>query len=76
MQSPRVSAVVPLRPLTLGELLDAAVGLLRENALALLPVAFILAALEQGVLYPLRNLADVSAPMYLPPIPTTSPSTG
>ncbi|MBT8228285.1 MAG: hypothetical protein HKP61_04090 [Dactylosporangium sp.] len=58
---------MPLRPLTVGELLDAAVGLLRENAKTLLAVALVLAAVEQVALYPLRDLAAVRPPTYFPP---------
>ncbi|MBN1170808.1 MAG: hypothetical protein JXA67_01425 [Micromonosporaceae bacterium] len=68
MEQERASTVVPLRPLTLGEVLDAAVGLLRENALALLPAALICSAVEQAILYPLRVLADVRPPTYFPPV--------
>lgn len=54
--------MLPLRPLTLGELLDAAVALLRANARALLPVAFLLALAEQIALLPLR--LGVAEPAY------------
>jgi hypothetical protein len=47
--------VLPLRPLTLGELLDAAVMLLREHAWVYLSVAALLAAGEQAALYPLHT---------------------
>ncbi|GAA3202561.1 hypothetical protein ACFO1B_07035 [Dactylosporangium siamense] len=53
------SPVIPLRPLTFGELLDAAVQLLRINARLLLIVAFVLALCEQAVLFPLRSAAGV-----------------
>jgi hypothetical protein len=53
------SPVIPLRPLTFGELLDAAVQLLRVNARLLLIVAFVLALCEQAVLFPLRSAAGV-----------------
>jgi hypothetical protein len=66
VQPSRPSGVVPLRPLTLGELLDAAVGLLRQNAWSLLLVGGAVAAVEQIVLYPLRLAASVTAPGYLP----------
>jgi hypothetical protein len=59
-------AVIPMRPLTLGELLDAAVGLLRANAALLLVSAFVLATLEQTLLLPLRMLNDVLPPSSLP----------
>ncbi|MET7417573.1 hypothetical protein [Dactylosporangium sp. NPDC005555] len=51
--------VIPLRPLTFGELLDAAVLLLRANARLLLIAAFVLAVCEQAVLFPLRSAAGV-----------------
>ncbi|MDG6108377.1 hypothetical protein Daura_46760 [Dactylosporangium aurantiacum] len=53
------SPVIPLRPLTFGELLDAAVQLLRTNARLLLIAAFVLAVCEQAVLFPLRAAAGV-----------------
>jgi hypothetical protein len=59
--------VIPLRPLTLAERLDAAVELLRRNALGLLCAAAVLAVVEQALLYPLRALADVSPPWYFDP---------
>ena len=61
-----MSNAVPLRPLTAGELLDAAVGLLRNNAVALLGSAAVLAAVEQLALYPLRRYAIAMPPYYLP----------
>jgi hypothetical protein len=54
------SPVIPLRPLTFGELLDAAVQLLRINARLLLIAAFVLAVCEQAVLFPLRAAAGVA----------------
>ncbi len=51
--------VLPLRPLTTGELIDSAVGLLRLRAPVMLGLGFVLAAAEQLALYPLRRLADV-----------------
>ena len=59
------SAVLPLRPLTLGELLDAAVALLRGQARVLIGIAAVLAAVEQAVLYPLRAIS--AQPPYLVP---------
>ncbi|MEJ3741870.1 hypothetical protein WEI85_01025 [Actinomycetes bacterium KLBMP 9797] len=58
--------MLPLRPLTVGELLDAAVTLLREYARVLLPAAAVLAAAEQAVLAPLRLAADAEPPAYPP----------
>jgi hypothetical protein len=55
---------MPLRPLTFGELLDAAVNLLRRHGRIFLAAALVLAILEQLVLYPLRHLAGLSAPFY------------
>jgi hypothetical protein len=45
---------LPLRPRTVGELLDAAVGQVRGIAPILLPVALLLSVLEQLALTPLR----------------------
>ncbi len=50
---------LPLRPLTTGELLDAAVVLLRTRAGKLVGLGVALALLEQAILFPLRRLADV-----------------
>ncbi|WP_067497562.1 hypothetical protein [Actinoplanes sp. TFC3] len=57
---------LPLRPMTLGELLDAAMTLLRARALPLLVTAGVLAGLEQLVLLPFRELAFATAPFYGP----------
>lgn len=57
---------LPLRPMTLGELLDAAVALLRSRAVPLLATAAGLAIVEQAVLRPLRAGAFATAPYYLP----------
>ncbi|UQU63415.1 hypothetical protein COUCH_31055 [Couchioplanes caeruleus] len=57
---------LPLRPMTLGELLDAAMTLLRARALPLLVTAGVLAVLEQAALMPLRELASASPPVYGP----------
>ncbi|OJF15334.1 hypothetical protein [Couchioplanes caeruleus] len=57
---------LPLRPMTLGELLDAAMTLLRARALPLLLTAGVLAALEQALLMPLRHAASASPPLYGP----------
>ncbi len=61
--------LLPLRPLTVGELLDAAVSLLRAHGRALLPVAAVLAAVEQALLAPLRLAAGAEPPAYLPEFP-------
>jgi hypothetical protein len=57
----------PLRLLTIGELLDAAINLLRRNALGLLALGAGLAAIEQLLLYPLRRAAAMTPPWYFPP---------
>jgi hypothetical protein len=50
---------LPLRPLTTGEVLDAAVVLLRARAAKLIGLGFAFAFTEQLVLYPLRRMADL-----------------
>src|SRR2546430_880291 len=60
------TGVLPLRPLTFGELLDAAVLLLRGNARVFLAVAALLAAGEQVLMYPLRIAAGIRPPFGLP----------
>jgi hypothetical protein len=57
---------LPLRPMTLGELLDAAISLLRARALPLIGVAAVLALLEQVLLVPVRVAAHLTPPFYLP----------
>ncbi|GIH07063.1 hypothetical protein Rhe02_51300 [Rhizocola hellebori] len=47
-------SALPRRPLTVGELLDAAAQLVRNRAVILLPVAALFAIAEQAILYPLR----------------------
>ena len=59
------AGVLPLRPLTVGELLDAAVALLRTRAWPLLGTGLLLAAIEQAILYPLRSAAFIGA-FYVP----------
>lgn len=49
---------LPRRPLTIGELLDAAVELVRGRAWPLLAVSLLLALGEQAALYPLRSALD------------------
>jgi hypothetical protein len=56
---------LPLRPLTTGELLDAAVVVLRTRTGHLIWLGFILAAAEQALLFPLRRLAEVDS-SFLP----------
>lgn len=50
---------IPLRPLTTGEVLDAAVVLLRTRAGKLLGLGLAFALAEQAVLFPLRRLVDL-----------------
>ncbi|MEU1751213.1 hypothetical protein ABZ436_00925 [Micromonospora matsumotoense] len=58
------TAVLPRRPLTVGELLDSAVLLLRAQGRVLIPLGVLLAAGEQLLLYPLRRLADAVPPVW------------
>ncbi|MEU6073242.1 hypothetical protein [Micromonospora sp. NPDC047074] len=58
------TAVLPRRPLTVGELLDSAVLLLRGQARVLVPVALALTVAEQLLLYPLRLAADTGPPVW------------
>lgn len=58
--------VIPLRPLTLSEILDAAVELLRRNATRLLATSAGLAVAEGLLLYPFQLLAGVTPPWYFP----------
>ncbi|OWV10520.1 hypothetical protein B5D80_07050 [Micromonospora wenchangensis] len=58
------TAVLPRRPLTVGELLDSAVLLLRAQGRVLVPLGVLLAAGEQLLLYPLRRLADALPPVW------------
>lgn len=60
------SETIPLRPLTLAEMLDSALELLRRNALGLLTVSAVLAVIEQVLLYPLRAAAGAVPPHYDP----------
>jgi hypothetical protein len=60
------SEVIPLRPLTMAEILDAAVELLRRNALGLITVSALLALAEQAALLPFRLSAQVVPPWYFP----------
>ncbi|MGR6317393.1 hypothetical protein Q2K19_05995 [Micromonospora soli] len=60
------TAVLPRRPLTVGELLDSAVLLLRGQARLLVPLGVLLALGEQVLLHPLRLLAGARPPEWLP----------
>ncbi|MGC5053544.1 hypothetical protein ACLQ2S_19030 [Micromonospora sp. DT48] len=60
------TVVLPGRPLTVGELLDSAVLLLRAQAPVLLPFAAVLAAGEQLLLRPLRLAVDATGPLWWP----------
>jgi len=57
---------IPLRPMTLGELLDAAMALLRRRALPLLTAAVLLAGAEQAALAPLRAWGNMTPTWYGP----------
>jgi len=59
------ASAVPLRPLTTGELLDAAVVVLRTRTGRLIQLGAVVALGEQAVLFPLRRLADVDS-SFLP----------
>ncbi|MFI5836041.1 hypothetical protein ACIA5A_20440 [Micromonospora sp. NPDC051300] len=59
-------AVLPPRPLTVGELLDSAVLLLRDQARVLLPLAVPLVLAEQVLLHPMRVLAGAHPPGWWP----------
>lgn len=69
-----VPAVIPMRPLTFGELLDAAVSLLRAHAPVLLGSALVLAVCEQALLYPLRAAAGNRQPLFGPHWDNIGPS--
>ena len=56
--------IVPLRAMTAGEILDAAVALLRRRALPLLCLSLTLAAAEQLLLTRLRAGAGLEPPFY------------
>jgi hypothetical protein len=58
------TGIIPLRAMTAGEILDAAVALLRRRALPLLTLALALAAAEQVLLSRLRETAGLSPPFY------------
>ncbi|MER6595744.1 hypothetical protein ABT214_28600, partial [Micromonospora purpureochromogenes] len=59
------TAVLPRRPLTVGELLDSAVLLLRTQGRLLLPLGALFAVGEQLLLHPLRLAAGVEPPSWL-----------
>ncbi|MEU4563077.1 hypothetical protein AB0F72_32240 [Actinoplanes sp. NPDC023936] len=58
--------VLPMRPMTAGELLDAGAALLRQRAWPLLAAAAPLVAVEQLVLAGMRQRAGLSPPAFLP----------
>ncbi|MDI6105099.1 hypothetical protein QLQ12_41595 [Actinoplanes sp. NEAU-A12] len=58
------TGIVPLRAMTAGEVLDAAVALLRQRALPLLTLSLVLAAAEQLLLGRLRDAAGLRPPFY------------
>jgi hypothetical protein len=57
---------LPLRPMTLGELLDAAMALLRRRARVLLTCAAVLSVAEQLLLGPMRAAGAMTPPYYGP----------
>ncbi|MET8147967.1 hypothetical protein ACIBSW_13625 [Actinoplanes sp. NPDC049668] len=57
---------LPLRPMTLGETLDAAISLLRARAVPLLAAAAVLAVLEQVLMVSLRTAVFATPPYYGP----------
>jgi hypothetical protein len=57
---------LPWRPQTVSELLDSAVAVLRHRPRQLLAVAVVLAAVEQLVLYPLRESLSGGQHNYIP----------
>ncbi|MFC8615047.1 hypothetical protein ACFT9M_01330 [Micromonospora purpureochromogenes] len=59
------TAVLPRRPLTVGELLDSAVLLLRTQGRLLLPLGALFAVGEQLLLHPLRLATGVEPPSWL-----------
>ncbi|MFV2101809.1 hypothetical protein [Micromonospora sp. LOL_024] len=61
------TVVLPGRPLTIGETLDSAVLLLRGQAALLIPLAAALAAGEQLLLLPLRDVAGATPPLWWAP---------
>ncbi|MFC4068451.1 hypothetical protein [Actinoplanes subglobosus] len=58
------TGIIPLRAMTAGEILDAAVALLRRHAAPLLTLALALSAAEQLLLSQLRTFAELSPPLY------------
>jgi hypothetical protein len=58
------TGIIPLRAMTAGEILDAAVALLRERALPLLSLSLVLATTEQILLSRLREGAELAPPLY------------
>ncbi|BEL04954.1 hypothetical protein Q0Z83_031450 [Actinoplanes sichuanensis] len=58
------TGIIPLRAMTAGEILDAAVALLRRHAAPLLTLALTLAAVEQLMLSRLRTFAALDPPLY------------
>jgi hypothetical protein len=50
--------VLPLRPLTTGELLDGSIALMRTQLRRLVGLAVLVAVIEQAALFPLRRLSD------------------
>ncbi|SDS96566.1 hypothetical protein [Actinoplanes derwentensis] len=74
MRSNGEVGIVALRAMTAGETLDAAVALLRQRALPLIPVALVLAAGEQILLFGLRAYSGMEPPFYYLPPRLSEPS--
>lgn len=64
MREPATPGAAPLRPMTTGELLDAATALLGTRAPLLLSAGFLFALVEQAILFPLRWQADMVAAIF------------
>jgi hypothetical protein len=58
------TGIIPLRAMTAGEVLDAAVALLRRHAAPLLTLSLALAVVEQLLLSRLRTFAQISPSLY------------
>lgn len=64
MRESATLGAAPLRPMTTGELLDAAMALLGTRARLLIGAGFLFALLEQAVLFPLRWQADMVSAIF------------
>jgi hypothetical protein len=61
---PTRAGLLPLRPLTTGELLDGAFTLLRSRLRPLVGLGALLAVVEQAVLFPLRRWSDQDLSLF------------